>query len=70
VPQEDEVGLYLKSLIDHSEGCLAADCPDCRMLRTIYDLLRRQIFGTAPFPHVTQKSNVSSSKADARSTGS
>ena len=70
MPQEDEVGLYLKSLIDHADECMAADCPDCRMLRTIYDLLRRQIFGTAPFPHLGHKPEGGKPKIEAHSSGS
>jgi len=69
VPQ-DEIGLYLKSLIEHSEGCAVANCADCRMLRTIYDLLRQQIFGTAPFPGVPQKSEGGGQKPEVRKTSS
>jgi hypothetical protein len=49
---EEEMGSYLRSLLEHSEVCASADCADCRVMQTIYDLLQQQIFATVVFAEV------------------
>lgn len=48
----DEIVIYLDSLLEHRAGCRAEHCPACLALQGILENIRYQMFSGPIFPEV------------------
>jgi hypothetical protein len=50
---DDEIRLYLQSLLEHQADCESEHCPWCLALQGVLDSVRCKIFSGPVFPEVT-----------------
>jgi len=47
-----EIADYLRSLLDHGRKCHREECPACRTLHGIFEVIRKRLFTSPVYPEV------------------
>jgi hypothetical protein len=47
-----EIAAYLQGLLEHSRECQSTDCPSCRKLDEIFDVVKNRIFSSLVYTKI------------------